>query len=48
LSEEWWDNWDEYNPCEDDEALDHPEECGVELELEPEEGLEEELEEEEW
>jgi len=50
LSEEWED-WEEYDLCEDD-WIDYPELCGVELELEPEdeppeEELEEELEEEE-
>ena len=45
LSEEWED-WEEYDLCEDD-WIDYPELCGVELELEPEdEPLEEELEEE--
>jgi len=51
LSEEWWEDLDEYNPCEDDEALDNPEECGIELEddepIDFDEELYEEFEEEE-
>ena len=50
MSEEFED-WEEYSPCEGDEALEHPEECGVELEDEPmdfDEELYEEFEEEEF